>query len=156
MTSTRTMRRKVQDCVIPKLGSIRRVSSKADYKAYCKLYLQGFGYALERRLALWLLKRQIYRRSYVWEHEGQYKGIFALIEDERRRVTPDVRFRILCNVVIAKNSRGQGLSKHLIYAALDIAHTLGYDELILDVAVDNHPAISLYTSLGFEFIDSLS
>ena len=146
------MRIEVKDYIIPIQGTIRRVSNRADYKAYCKIYLDSFGHTLRRRLILWLLKKQIYKRSYVWLIEGKCVGIYALVKDEQRRVTPNVTFRILCNVAVDKDYRGQGLSKYLIYSALDKAHTLGYDELILDVAPDNYPAINLYTSIGFEYI----
>lgn len=150
----RTMRKEIRSCPVPSYGTARRVSSRADYKAYCRLYLDLFGRTFNRRLALWLLKKEIHNRSYVWfAEDGNIAGIYALLQREDRRVTPDVSFKLLCNVAMAKEYQGQGLSKHLLQSALETAYNLGCSEVILDVAVGNQKAINLYTSLGFEFVD---
>jgi ribosomal protein S18 acetylase RimI-like enzyme len=150
----RTMRKEIRSCSTPSYGTARRVSSRADYKAYCRLYLDVFGRTFNRRLALWLLKKEIHNRSYVWfAEDGNIAGIYALLQREDRRVTPDVSFKLLCNVAMAKEYQGQGLSKYLLQSALETAYNLGCSEVILDVAVGNQKAINLYTSLGFEFVD---
>ena len=151
----RTMRKEVRDYPLPSYGVAYKVSNRADYKAYCRIYLDVFGHTLNRRLALWLLKEEIYKRSYVWyTDDGRMAGIYALIQDEKRRVTPDVNFRLLCNVAIVKEYQGQGLSKYLLNSALHTAYNLGCEEVILDVALGNQKAVNLYTSLGFEFVET--
>ena len=76
----RTMRKEVRDYPLPSYGVAYKVSNRADYKAYCRIYLDVFGHTLNRRLALWLLKKEIYKRSYVWyTDDGRMAGIYALI-----------------------------------------------------------------------------
>ncbi|QUD86434.1 ribosomal protein S18-alanine N-acetyltransferase [Phenylobacterium montanum] len=69
---------------------------------------------------------------------------------------------ILCRVVVgeaevltlavAPETRGQGLGRVLMQAALGLARTAGAETMFLEVAADNAPALALYRGLGFERI----
>ncbi|CAF0741615.1 unnamed protein product [Adineta steineri] len=50
---------------------------------------------------------------------------------------------------ILPTARGLGLGRALVIAILDIAHTLGYDEIKLDTLPSMEAAIGLYKKVGF-------
>lgn len=59
----------------------------------------------------------------------------------------------LCYVILKKEFQGQGLSKEMVRLTEDYCranHT--HQEIFLNVARDNHRAIKLYESLGYEVI----
>ncbi|HDD56710.1 MAG TPA: N-acetyltransferase [Nitrososphaeria archaeon] len=51
--------------------------------------------------------------------------------------------------------RGKGIGKLLMNVIEDSFKREGCEEIILEVAVDNHPAINLYRSMGYDFIGKL-
>jgi len=51
---------------------------------------------------------------------------------------------------VAPEARGKSIGAALIAAVVDWARRQGFDRLLLDVADDNIPAISLYARKGFE------
>ena len=57
---------------------------------------------------------------------------------------------IVCNVVVAPRYRRQGIARRLTERAVAEAEGLGGEEVILQVFRHNHPALHLYTSLGFQ------
>ncbi len=50
---------------------------------------------------------------------------------------------------VATTARRRGVARALIAAALPAARDLGAEEVFLEVAIDNDPAIALYERLGF-------
>jgi ribosomal protein S18 acetylase RimI-like enzyme len=57
---------------------------------------------------------------------------------------------IICNVVVAPEQRRQGIARRLTERAVAEVEGLGGEEVILQVFRHNHPALHLYTSLGFQ------
>jgi predicted GNAT family acetyltransferase len=57
---------------------------------------------------------------------------------------------IICNVVVDKEYRQQGIGRRLTERAIDQARANGAQAVILQVRRDNPPALHLYTDLGFE------
>jgi [ribosomal protein S18]-alanine N-acetyltransferase len=56
----------------------------------------------------------------------------------------------LRRLVVDSRSRRRGIGTDLARAGLEVVRQLRVREVILDVAFDNDPAISLYQQLGFE------
>jgi N6-L-threonylcarbamoyladenine synthase len=57
-------------------------------------------------------------------------------------------------IAITESRRGQGLGRELMNLLLAKAKSLGSEQVLLEVRVDNLSAIALYKSLGFEVIDT--
>ena len=51
--------------------------------------------------------------------------------------------------------RGRGIGRLLMNVIEDFFKREGCEEIILEVAVNNHPAINLYRSMGYEFVEKL-
>ena len=56
----------------------------------------------------------------------------------------------LHRLVVAPSARRQGIGTALVRAGLDAIRHLGARSVILEVRIDNDPAIKLYQELGFE------
>ena len=56
-------------------------------------------------------------------------------------------------IAVAKDFQRQGLGKQLFDWLLEKAKELNVRELFLDVRADNHPAIEMYRTYGFDRID---
>ncbi len=54
------------------------------------------------------------------------------------------------DVIVNRNFRGNGLGRKLMEKVIDIAKEKDCCKLMLEVREDNDPALSLYSSLGFE------
>lgn len=52
-------------------------------------------------------------------------------------------------VAVVPGSRGRGIGRSLVAGSLDLAATVGHEQVSLSVAADNPGAASLYRSLGF-------
>lgn len=62
-----------------------------------------------------------------------------------------------CNihdVYVAEPARGRGIARRLMHAAEDHARALGCGRMTLEVNTDNHPALTLYRSLGYDVPDT--
>jgi len=55
-----------------------------------------------------------------------------------------------------KRYRRQGYARNLLGEAIDRAFLSGANELILEVEIDNNPAIHLYESFRFQNVDTTS
>jgi ribosomal protein S18 acetylase RimI-like enzyme len=58
-----------------------------------------------------------------------------------------------CNihdVYVTADARGRGIARRLMHAAEDHARALGCGKMTLEVNTDNHPALALYRSLGYD------
>lgn len=56
---------------------------------------------------------------------------------------------------IVKTRRGQGLGRHLIEASLNTYRTRGVNTALLEVFIQNEPAVRLYKSCGYEEFERL-
>lgn len=56
----------------------------------------------------------------------------------------------LYSLIVASLKRGQGLGKSLLQAGENYALAYGRNFMILEVRVDNYPAINLYHQLGYK------
>ncbi len=56
-------------------------------------------------------------------------------------------------IAVVQAQRGKGLGRKLVEALISQARRLGSEQIMLEVRIDNEPAIKLYQSFGFERID---
>ena len=61
----------------------------------------------------------------------------------------DILEAYICNVYVKEGNRGRGLSKLLVNQAIRICHSRGFRTIKLDVAINNAPAIRVYSQCGF-------
>jgi len=138
---------------IPEWVDIKRVSTQADYKAFKAIYLSSFGSNLRRRIRILLKKREVFSTSFVWLYKGDYIGIYTLQDNESKRVTPEVNFKVLYNFALKQDMRGKGFGRIMLASAITETAKLGYSELLLTVATDNIAALKLYQHEGFKHIN---
>lgn len=143
------MGRETSTYVIPEWVEIRKITTKADYRAFRRLYQDAFGMSYKRMFLSFLLT---VKHSYVWLYKGEYIGIYSLIEEESLRVAPGAQFRVLYNFAIVSNMRGKGFSRVLLADAITKADKLGYKELLLKVRLSNKTALNLYEKSNFKFM----
>jgi ribosomal-protein-alanine N-acetyltransferase len=62
-------------------------------------------------------------------------------------------FADLLRVVVAPERRGQGIARKLLIASILMAQAAGAVRILLEVEVDNAPALAVYARLGFGPID---
>lgn len=55
----------------------------------------------------------------------------------------------IMTIAVDEPTQGYGLGRWLLHTLLDQARELGAEDVLLDVRVDNNPAIELYHSAGF-------
>ena len=55
------------------------------------------------------------------------------------------------NLYVLSEYRRQGIAKKLVLSSIDFAKKRGFKTVLLHVAKDNKPAISLYESLNFKY-----
>ncbi len=55
----------------------------------------------------------------------------------------------LHRVVVRADQRGRGIARRLLNAGLEWAEAMGAHELMLEVEIDNQPALRLYERYGF-------
>ena len=87
--------------------------------------------------------------GFVWEEPVD--GNRQIVGNVNLNRAPGSRSRyIVCNVVVDKEYRGQGIGRRLTERAIDQAKANGAHAAILQVRHDNPPALHIYTDLGFE------
>lgn len=81
------------------------------------------------------------------EYEGNVLGLCSL-----SCVGPFRRYAHRCSLSIALHEDvwGVGLGRQMMEILLQTAKEVGYEQAELDVMADNHRAIALYESLGFQ------
>ena len=79
------------------------------------------------------------QRSTVLIRSGEGFGLIRIIAPEAELLT----------LAVAPPAQGQGLGRRLLESLLATADTFGATEMLLEVAADNAPALSLYRSAGF-------
>ena len=84
--------------------------------------------------------------GFVWVEKGEIIGNLSMIPclQDNRRVT------LIANVVVHPDQRGRGIGKALTVYALKYLKQRGDHKAWLQVKEDNHSAIHLYRSVGFE------
>ena len=107
--------------------------------------------------------------------ESYSKWIYRwLLKDERTIFLKAVRDNVILGFVVGRversgkrrvgriytinvrpELRGRGIGRLLMNVIEDSFKREGCEEIILEVAVDNQPAINLYRNMGYEFIEKL-
>lgn len=83
----------------------------------------------------------------ILEREGRPVGLCSL-----SGLGPFRRYAHRCGISIAlcREVWDLGLGRQMLSVLLIAAKTVGYEQVELDVIADNHRAVALYESLGFE------
>jgi ribosomal protein S18 acetylase RimI-like enzyme len=88
--------------------------------------------------------------GFVWEEPSPTGGKPQIVGNVNLNRAPGNRRRyIICNVVVHKGYRGQGIGRQLMEAAIAEAEVLGAEGVVLQVHQDNLSALRLYLDLGF-------
>lgn len=82
---------------------------------------------------------------FIFEHDGLPAGMCKLVPQKYR----NGHIMYLGGVAIHPAFRGGGLGKNMLQEAILVCRDRGFTRIELTVAVENHPAIGLYESLGF-------
>lgn len=85
--------------------------------------------------------------GFVWEEEGKVVGNITV-----NKTSPGSRRWLISNVAVAKDYRGRGIGRGLMYAGLELVKECHGDSVSLQVRSDNYPARRLYDSLNFKEI----
>lgn len=64
-------------------------------------------------------------------------------------LSPELGVAALGNIATAAEQRGRGMARSVMQALLAELRRLGIQTIVLNVRMDNHPAIQLYRGLGF-------
>ena len=86
---------------------------------------------------------------------GHYIGFFEkeLIAYAGLSTVPGSFSSDIQTIAVADSARGRGLGRAMMQALIAKAKAQGSEHILLEVRIDNEPAIALYSSLGFERID---
>jgi len=86
---------------------------------------------------------------------GFYIGLFdpELVGYAGLATVPGTFSSDVQTIAVSASHRGKGLGRKLLEALVAHAKRLGSEQILLEVRVDNEPAIKLYQSFGFERID---
>jgi ribosomal protein S18 acetylase RimI-like enzyme len=79
----------------------------------------------------------------VWEENGKILGYVTL---QKKGQIPLLG--------VSKNSRGRGIAKNLLFAALSEFKKWGVEKINIDTQMDNFPALKTYQRVGFKIVDS--
>lgn len=85
--------------------------------------------------------------GFVWEENGKIVGNITV-----NRAAPGSRRWLISNVAVAKNYRGRGIARRLMYAGLELVREYRGTSVSLQVRADNATARHLYESLNFKEI----
>jgi ribosomal protein S18 acetylase RimI-like enzyme len=89
--------------------------------------------------------------GFVWEEpSAKGRGRQVVGNVNLNRAQGSRRRHIICNVVVQGAYRGQGIGRRLTKRAIAEAEALGAQGVVLQAHEDNHPALQLYTDLGFQ------
>ncbi len=90
-----------------------------------------------------------YLNGFVWVEDGTIVGNTTISRGANNR-----KRWFISNVAVAKTHRGQGISRHMMDAALIFVKEMRGQKVSLQVKEGNEPAIHLYRSLGFRHIST--
>ncbi|GAB4411766.1 MAG: hypothetical protein Fur0044_05910 [Anaerolineae bacterium] len=85
--------------------------------------------------------------GFVWEEERKIVGNITV-----NRTAPGSRRWLISNLAVAKNYRGRGIARGLMYAGIELVKEYSGASVSLQVRADNGPAKHLYESLNFKEI----
>jgi ribosomal protein S18 acetylase RimI-like enzyme len=85
--------------------------------------------------------------GFVWEEDRKIVGNITV-----NRTAPGSRRWLISNLAVAKNYRGRGIARGLMYAGLELVKEYHGSAVSLQVRADNTPAKNLYESLNFKAI----
>lgn len=155
----------------PAPGRLRRLDPTRDLRAITDLIAQAFSAELDAqgRAALremrwmarlwpfvwwWARADPTFQDSFngfVWEEDSEAGKRGQIVGNVSLNRAPGSRQHwIICNVVVREDYRGRGIGRKLTEAAIAEARDLGAAGVVLQVHQDNHPALGLYTNLGFQ------
>jgi len=100
--------------------------------------------AMNRRQMRYLLQAPTATIHVV--RESDHVVAAALLLRRKTRGGPSAR---LYSIAVANSHRGRGLGRTLLNSCLDVVRQESLPSVVLEVAVDNTPAIALYESSGF-------
>ncbi len=89
--------------------------------------------------------------GFVWEENGKIVGNITV-----NRTSSVSRRWLISNLAVAKNYRGRGIARGLMYAALELVEEYHGSSVSLQVRADNEPARHIYKSLRFEVISGVA
>ena len=123
-----------------------------DLDEICRLELECFGSrAYDRNLIRFLLLDPDSIALKAVDESGRIIGsAIGRIEKIRGSIVGRVY-----TVEVKPEHRGRGVGRSLLTRLEEEFRRMGCEKLVLEVAVDNEPAIKLYKSLGFRFIERL-
>jgi ribosomal protein S18 acetylase RimI-like enzyme len=82
------------------------------------------------------------------------ESVLRLLLEASHRLFPPVEDKhfYVSRVGVDPAMRGRGFGREIVEAAIDKARKEGFERVRLDVCADNHRAIHLYESMGFEVV----
>lgn len=83
--------------------------------------------------------------GFIWEEDGKPVGMVNLSPKGLNQFT-----WVIGNVAVLPEYRRRGIARKLVTAAIDMAQVKQVNTVTLEVISDNHPAVKLYESLGFQ------
>jgi GNAT superfamily N-acetyltransferase len=83
--------------------------------------------------------------GFVWEEDGRIVGNITV-----NRARAGSRRWLISNLAVAKNYRGRGIARGLMYAGLELVREYNGASVSLQVRADNNAAKHLYQSLDFK------
>jgi GNAT superfamily N-acetyltransferase len=83
--------------------------------------------------------------GFVWEEDGKIVGNITV-----NRARAGSRRWLISNLAVAKNYRGRGIARGLMYAGLELVREYNGASVSLQVRADNNAAKHLYQSLDFK------
>jgi ribosomal protein S18 acetylase RimI-like enzyme len=150
-------------------GKLRQLDPARDLAKVADLIAEAFSNDMDRRGRAALREMRWMGRlsPLVWWlsqvdptfHETFNGFVWEELSDGRRQIVGNVNLNrapgsrsryIICNVVVAKAYRNQGIGRQLTERAIAQAEANGAQAVVLQVRHDNPPALHLYADLGFE------
>ena len=103
----------------------------------------------ERAAALLGDERVVPAGSLLAVREGRPIGLVSVWRDE----APGTRIAEIASLAVVPDAQGLGIGRALLRAGVARARDTGYDRVSLSTSTTNAPALSLYTSEGFEVVE---
>ncbi len=126
-----------------KSSDLKKLEWDGAYIQYRKVYQRTFQRTREGKSIMWLV--ELPRIEII----GQ---VFLQLESSKPEIAVEGQRAYLHGFRIKPAYRYQGLGKKLMAFVEQDLRYRGYDEITLNVAKTNQPAIHLYQSLGYEII----
>jgi len=152
-------------------GGLRSMDPARDLKEIADLIATAFSQRLNARgqaalrelrwmarlwpfVAWWAQADPAFREAFngfVWEKPAARGNKRQVVGNVSLNRAPGSRQHwIICNVVVRKDHRRQGIARKLTEAAMNEVEKLEATGILIQVYQDNQPALHLYTDLGFK------